>query len=291
MKHARLNHMIMLVLSLLFTVAVTVLRSVALSRGFDPAHGYFHAGCGYALAVKICSFVYVAAALVWSILSCTGRRIASDDPTFARFGALFVGGLSCLLLVTQVSNAFSGEGILSIIASVFLLLGVAYFALTYLSLTKPEPYRALGALCLVFFGLFYVLHYYFLDYMPINGDLKTGHMLSALSFLMFFLVEAKRILRKSTGASNRFFSLCAFLYCTSVSVAELVAHFTNEKAGFENYTVALFYLSVGIYAFLRLCAERPKPTADAITAPLPSEVQADVIDVPAEENGNPEAEE
>ncbi|MBO7150184.1 MAG: hypothetical protein J6V82_00380 [Clostridia bacterium] len=274
MKHARLNHAIMLVISLVFVVAITVFRSIAISSGFDPEVGYFKSDCGFAKASSICSFIYVVAALVWSLVSCTGRRIASNDPTFARFSALAVGAVSCFMLATQFSSAFDGEGALSVIASVFLLLGLSYFLLTYLSLTKPEPYRAIGAMCLVFFGLFYVLHYYFLDKMPINGDLKTAHILCAMSFFMFFLVEAKRILRKSTGTSNRFFSLCAFLYCTSVSMAELVGHFTNEKADFESYTVALFFFSVGIYAFIRLCAERPKPTSDAVTVTLPSEQAA-----------------
>ena len=271
MKHARLNHAIMLAVSLAFVTAVSLLRSIAISTCFDADVGYFASDCAVAKATDICSVIYVIAALVWSLFSCTGRRIASNDPTFARFTALFVGAISCFMLATQISSAFDGEGTLSIIASIFLFLGLSYFLLTYMSLTKPEPYRAIGAMCLVFFGLFYVLHYYFLDKMPINGDLKTANILCAMSFFMFFLVEAKRILRKSTGASNRFFSLCAFLYCTSVSLSELVAHFTNEKADFENYTVALFFFSVGIYAFIRLCAERPKPAADAVTAPLPSE--------------------
>ena len=271
MKHARLNHAIMLAVSLVFVAAISAFRCIAISTCFDADVGYFASDCAFAKATNICSVIYVTAALIWSIVSCTGRRIASNDPTFARFTALFVGATSCFMMATQISSAFKGEGMLSIISSLFLFLGLSYFLLTYLSLTKPEPYRAIGALCLVFFGLIYVLHYYFLDKMPINGDLKTAHILSAMSFLMFFLVEAKRILRKSTGASNRFFSLCAFLYCTSVSLSELVAHFTNKNADFESYTVPLFFLFVGIYAFIRLCAERPKPTADAVTVPLPSE--------------------
>lgn len=271
MKHARLNHAIMLAVSLVFVTVISILRSIAISTCFDADVGYFASDCAVAKAADICSLIYVIAALVWSLVSCTGRRIASNDPTFARFTALFVGAISCFMLTTQLTSAFDGEGTLSIIASVFLFLGLSYFLLTYMSLTKPEPYRAIGAMCLVFFGLFYVLHYYFLDKMPINGHLKTAHILCAMSFFMFFLVEAKRILRKSTGASNRFFSLCAFLYCTSVSLSELVAHFTNKNADFENYTVALFFFSVGIYAFIRLCAERPKPTSDAVTVPIPSE--------------------
>lgn len=270
MKHARLNHTIMLAVSFVFVLAVSILRCISISRGFDAQSGYFHQGCSYVLATKIVCATYVVLALAWSIVSCTGRRIASDDPTYARFCALFVGALSCFMLSTQFTHAFKGTGVLALIAAVFLLLGLSYFLLTYLSLTKPEPYRALGAMALVFFSMFYVLHYYFLKTMPVNGDLKTAHILCALAALMLFLMESKRILRKSTGASNRFFSLTAFMFCSSVSIAELIAHFTNEKADFESYTVAIFFLSVGIYAFVRLCAERPKPTTEAVTTPLPA---------------------
>ena len=195
---------------------------------------------------------------MFAILSCLGKIIPASETKHTRFSALALGALTSLFVLAHLVDGFPNDstGTCLALSVLFAGLGLIYYFITFLSPSKLEPMRALGALSLVLFGVFYALYNYFNVYMPINGDMKNLQMLASTSLFMFFLSEAKRSLGKGRGISARFFTLACMLFCTSVALPEFIVMIASGNASFSQSTQVLVLLGVGIYAGMQLFATR-----------------------------------
>lgn len=252
-----------------FAVAATVLRTVAISGQYNTATGYFLPG-GANTAANILSVIFVALAAGWSFVSCTGKRIASDDPKYAKIASLTVGAIACFFLTTQAVMLLDGtesrtlSDLFLALAMACLAVGILYFVMVFLNQDGGMTLRAVGGFGMVAFGLFYTVRYYFIPEMPVNGDLKNQHIMAALAMMLFFLMKTRRSLYRLSGVTDRIFSLLALFFGASVSIPELIAHFTNPSADFQSFTHPLFLLALTAYAVVRLVAERAKPASEAL---------------------------
>ncbi|MBP5209421.1 MAG: hypothetical protein J6125_01030 [Clostridia bacterium] len=266
------------------TVALTCLRIAASVDGYDAGVGYFASGNGYHVAAVALTLCALVAALVSSVLSCVGRVAVGGDPFGARIAAVVTGTVTLFFALTQLVTGISfghRAGVCLFVAVILLLPGVAYYVLTYLATLHRDLLRAVGAMCLVVFSVFYVFHYYFSFDMPFNGDLKILHIVAVLSMMLFYLSEAKRSLHLPRGIWGRFFATCCFLLACSVGVSELFDFFVDKSATFEDFSHGLLLAVTGLYAFVRLLVERQTvPTAEK-TGALAS--RSETIDAPPEQ--------
>ena len=292
---------ILIIVAVSITAIVTILRTLALLLDYDTTLGYFDAHSAFYISANILTGLYLCTAFVFAILSCLGKIIPASETKHTRFSALALGALTCLFTLVHFVEGFANDsaGVCLMLSVLFATLGLVYYFMTFLVPSKLEPIRAIGALSLVLFGVFYALHNYFNPTLPINGDLKNLQILAATSMFMFFLSEAKRSLGKGRGISARFFTLACMLFCTSVAFPEFIAIITSGNAKFSQSTQVLMLFFVGIYAGVQLFATRvpvahgAKPVFRAdVSADMPSESVPDVVDVspsPAEESSECQA--
>ena len=273
---------VLLVTAAVLTAVITCLRVLALALGYDSDAGYYTSGNGFRIAADILTGLYVAAALTISILSCFGKLTPTGDPPQARYSALVLGAVFVFFIAFRLMRGHipDAAGICLLVATVFLIGGAAYCVLTYLQLTRMSAVRAICAMCAVCFGLFYAIHYYFLKALPVNGNLKTQHILAAVALFMFFLTEAQRALGRGKGIKERFFALVCFMFSLSVSIPEFYACFFRKDAVFEDFSHPLLLLAVGLYALTRLSVTRqsvPRPAKTEVR--LTDELTDGIVDV------------
>ncbi len=251
-----------LALALAASVAVTILRTIALFRHYDPSHGYFGSG---KTPLAAASLSIVCALLFLSAIFVLGRKLDLRESELhlpSAFGASFAAFLLIafaffhLIEMVRVLRA-PGEApirpvLTSLLASIASLVGAVSFIMTAAGERGVSARRAVSSCCVTVFCLSYTLYLYFETALPLNADVKIDAELALLASALFFLFEARIALGRTMWATRTALGLSALVLTAGASIPNIIYYIRRHTPVLETPIHDFLLLAFFLYIFVRL---------------------------------------
>lgn len=244
----------LLALLALFTLACTVVRTLALALAFDADIGYFKAGAPLVILLYVLTGLSLAVCLLFFLYIKKEELRQSTTPTlFAMVG----DGMCLLLCLSAVcylllrGNTLPAPALVSILALISLLFGAGYF-ITHFVRISPAVRVLLGYALLLALILVIVLTY-FDRYTQMNAPHKISQHLSILAALLALLCELRVQLGRAKHARSLPFLGLAGFACLTTGVSNALAFALGSYDDLTYFVFDLLLLALGLH-FAAGCA-------------------------------------
>jgi hypothetical protein len=244
------------------TTLVTVLRTIAILRFYEPENGYFSLSSAIP---SIANWITVGAVLLLLTAVFTLRRklqvtsVTPHIPTlfssaFAGFMLLAFGTFHVASIFRELTSAapMLQSVIASTLAVVLSFVGVASFVATALRSSEVDPLRASAFSAVVLFCLFYVMYLYFEKRYALNADIKILSQMALLSSAIYFLYEARIALGRPRWAARTAVGMIAMLLTASVSIPNLIFAVARKTPALETPVQDFLLFAFFLYILARL---------------------------------------
>lgn len=289
-----------LTLTVLLTVAVVVLRSIALlSPGFDREFGYFalhsmpHEIARLATVIGVIFLLTQLAPLKGKLeIRNPGKglpvvfSVALAGVLVLAFSLFRVFELHPTSLHTRLAN-----GSLSLQAVIFCfataLFGVIAATCSIFSVAKRQVLNAVhafAAMSISLLALFYTLFLYFDYTLPMNADVKIASQAAFLSVALFFLCEARIALGRPIWTLYTAVGMISLLLTLTVALPNLLYAVVKPTPVLDSAIDDFLLLGFAIYIFAHFSALTVKPvqTASGLAGKILAETEAAAEDDPVD---------
>jgi len=277
--------------ALLLTAAITVLRTIALFRGFDREYGYFalhslpHEIARLATVIGVILLLTQLAPLKGKMeIKNPGKglpvvfSVALAGILVLAFSLFRVFELHLPSLGTRLSRgAISLPGVIFCIATA--IFGLVAAICSVFSVAKRQVHNAVHALASMavsLLSLFYTLFLYFDYTIPMNADVKIASQAAFLSVALFFLCEARIALDRPMWTLYSAVGMISLLLTVTVAVPNLVYALFKQTPVLDSAIDDFLLLGFAIYILAHFSALTVKPvqTAGGLAGRILAETEA-----------------
>lgn len=242
--------------TLILTIFITSLRTIAYFLFYDKDIGYFASGNPISLIVHIIAALGIIAALAVLFIpkSKYSRELPSRLPKTTKTASASVLAIgACVLMIIDHVSTFAGiSDVACIIAYV---LAFAYFYVDFLDAEKQRLLNGVRVICgyalLVGLGIS-ITDIYFDRYIPMNNPDKIALIFSILFNMLYLIAEYRFLLgipRKKIYIS---LSLISIMLGTSFSISYLIAAIFGALKDGAYLVYAFASLISSMYVLIRL---------------------------------------
>ncbi len=247
----------------IFTLAGTVLRTMALLFDFETGHIYFEGKTLIGLSAIVCllflpvALSYIFAAEKQPALRASFKTAGTYIPSgIVSVALLFLGGelFAKNVIFAEGDAAYfsNAASIISILTTILAAVCALNFFFNVFYEKNENSARAVFCLlCALFLGC-YAGYLYFSDALPINSPNKATDQLAYLGLAIFFLYETRISLGRAKWRLYFSFGLIAACLAFYSSVPSLIYLFTDKTVISNSLAENVLTLTMAIYVTSRI---------------------------------------
>lgn len=240
--------------TLIMTLAVTSLRTLAYFFFYDKDIGYFVSGDPMSAVAYILTALGIIAALAVLFIPKCGDKLSSKlTKTTKTTSASVLAIGACVLMIINYASAF--EGITDVACIIAYILACAYFSVDFIPAEKQRLLNGVRVICgyalLVGLGIS-ITDIYFDRYIPMNNPDKIALIFSILFNMLYLIAEYRFLLGIPKKRIYISFSLISILLGTSFSVSYLIADIFGALKDGAYLVYAFASLISSMYVLIRL---------------------------------------
>ena len=245
------------------TLAVAVLRSVALAKSFDVEIGYFAENAALPTLIYImeafCLFSVFSLffLLPKGALESTPHPITTPGLVGAALSALSLLALA-IVLITQI-KLLHAPAALTVLAFLLLLVGAVYFGLSFMAKNAPASISLMLGYTVIL-GIAFLLAITYFDLgTQMNAPRKTSLHVCLLSVMLYMLYELRTLIGRPLPRVHLIAAAIAFFCCGSLGLSNAVGFLIGSYDSILYLLADLFAVSFAIYAGARAFAMHTAP--------------------------------
>lgn len=242
--------------TLILTIVITSIRTIAYFLFYDKDIGYFVSGNLMSTIVHILTTLGIIAALAVLFIpkSKCNSELPSGLPKTAKTASASVLAIgACVLMIIDHVSTF--EGISDIACVIAYILASAYFGVDFLTAEKQKLLNGVRVICgyalLVGLGIS-ITDIYFDRYIPMNNPDKVALIFSILFNMLYLTAEYRFLLGIPKKKIYISFSLISILLGASFSVSYLIADIFGALKDGAYLVYAFASLMSSMYVLIRL---------------------------------------
>ncbi len=250
-------------LALLFAIAASVLRTIALCRDLESNMIYFKDQ-----TLIYISYIIVIAgafALLPSAFMLERVSLVSTFSSSSTYIPTGVVGVALVGFATELIMSISGDSLpsffqslgtpsaaLALATAILALLSIAHFFTNALLGERHRATRGYFAIATIMMLTVYASMLYFDTSTPINASTKTVDQLAYLFAAIFFLYEARISLGREMWRGYSAFGLVALLIGVYSSLPAILAYFIKGYTVSRSLEASMLTLSISFFILMRL---------------------------------------
>ncbi len=250
-------HLIFILSAVLYAIAVTILRSIALFLHFEPGSDYY-SNPTLAVAFSALLLLFTVLCLVFSrelreffVVTAEYR----DMPTlfssaFAAVVMLFLG----VSLFLKIDPGVPAASVLAVLSACAALGSTVYFLCRIFTRNTQSVPMAMLALFPSALGILYAFYFYFEREMMINNPHKRLACVSLFLVCFLFLSESRIALGRSRWSLTTCLTLLTMVFCASLSLPNLIYHAVNGEPLLSDTVTDFAFFAFFLFAAARATA-------------------------------------
>lgn len=256
------SYRIYLIAAACATLALTVLRTLALTTALDVDIGYFREGSPLVTALYIMEGIFLLAAFSLPFFIGRDTLPAARRPaslfTLISTGIAALGAAVMIAILIAHIRILSAPPLLTVLALLLLLGAAVFFGLQFLSenppprLLLPAGYGAILSAALLLSITYFDL------YTQMNAPHKVSIHVALLSVMLYLLFDLRPLIGAARPRGHAVLSAICFLFSAGFGISNAIAFLAGAYGDVFMLGIDLYLVAFSLYVAARAIDQIPK---------------------------------